>query len=103
MYITKVDINHYALELRRIAASYQTGEKLTDVKKRVDALINSLKLSLASDAQLQVQKLSELAEALSFCMKNTADPDWTTVMAYAKRKVNRSKQNAMFRRKRFKD
>lgn len=103
MYITEVDIDHYALELRRIAAGYQTGEKLPDVKKKVDGLIDALKMTLASDAQLQVQKWSELAEALSFYMKNTADPDWTTVMSYAKRKVNRSKQNAMFRRKRFKD
>ncbi|WP_033749015.1 hypothetical protein [Pantoea sp.] len=62
-----------------------------------------LKTTLTSDAQQQVQAWSELADALSYYMKNTADPDWTTIMAYAKRKVNRSKQNAMFRRKRFKD
>ncbi|MCG7368767.1 hypothetical protein OJE16_01310 [Pantoea tagorei] len=76
---------------------------MPDVKKKVDGLIDTLKSSLASDAQLQVQAWSELAEALSHYMKNTADPDWTTIMAYARRKVNRSKQNAMFRRKRFKD
>ena len=103
MYITEVDVDHYALELRRIAAGYQTGEKLPDVKKKVDGLIDTLKTTLASDAQQQVQTWSELADALSHYMKNTADPDWTTIMAYARRKVNRSKQNAMFRRKRFKD
>ncbi len=103
MFIKKVDIGHYALELRRIAAGYQTGETLPEVKKKVDGVIETLKTTLTSDAQIQVQKWGELADALSFYMKNTADPDWTTVMAYAKRKVNRSKQNAMFRRKRFKD
>lgn len=103
MYIINIDINNYALELRRIAASYQTGETLSDVKKRVDVLMDALKTSLPSDTQLQVQTWSELAVALNVSMRNTADPDWTTVMAYAKRKVNRSKQNALFKRKRFKD
>ncbi|RPD94684.1 hypothetical protein BBB56_20485 [Candidatus Pantoea deserta] len=102
MYIINIDINHYALELRRIAASYQTGDTLTDVKKKVDALMDALKAALASDTHLQVQKWSELAEALNNSMRNTADPDWTTVMAYARSKVNRSKQNALFKRRRFK-
>lgn len=103
MYIKKVDINDYALELRRIAAGYQSGEKLTEVKKKVDHLIDGMKAALTSDAQVQVQKWGELADALNVYMRKTADPDWSTIMAYARRKVNRSKQNAMYRRKRFKD
>lgn len=99
----KVDITFYALELRRIAAGFQTGEKLNEVKHKVDRTLEAFKALLVSDAERQVQRWNELAEALGGYMKNTADPDWTTVMAYAKRKVNRSKQNAIYRRKRFKD
>ncbi|MEZ3498390.1 hypothetical protein [Pantoea sp. KPR_PJ] len=103
MYIINIDIDNYALELRRIAASYQTGDTLSSVKKKVDELMDALKASLAHDSHLQVEKWSELAQALNLCMRNTADPNWTTVMAYARRKVNRSKQNALFKRRRFKE
>lgn len=101
MLIKDFDVTLYALEIRRLAASYQTGGCLNDIKMKVDNVIRSVQGLLGYDSDFQVKKWSELFEVLGFYMSNTADPKWKTVITHARYRVNCKKHSAIFRRKRF--
>lgn len=100
MYVAEVDTQFYVLEIRRLAASYQMGDSLSEVRVRVDDTIKSMQAMLGYDSDYQAEKWAELFNELGAFSTNNADPEWHSVIAYARRKVNCKKHSAIFRCKR---
>lgn len=93
------DTEFYALQIRQLAAQYQSGAELSEIKALVDKSIKSMESILQYDCDYQLQKWSELFESLHAYANKFSDPDWMTVMSYARKQVSRKKGAANARHK----
>lgn len=96
----KVDIDFYTLQLKRLAARYQSGENLKSITENVKGLIKSLENKLGDDCDYQVACWGDLSRKLTPLVRNTSDPKWVSVISYAVKQVNYKKNTALHRRKR---
>lgn len=93
------DTEFYVLKIRRMAAGFQSGECLNEIKESVDALIKIVEVQLRREPKSEVEGWAQLLCRLHGISRNTADPDWMTVIAYARRRINTKKHTAITRRK----
>lgn len=100
MPVDKVDIDFYTLQLKRLAACYQSGENLNSITENVKGLIKSFEKKLGEDCDYQVASWGNLSRKLTPLVRNTSDPKWVSVISYAIKRVNAKKNTALHRRKR---
>ncbi|ORM61353.1 hypothetical protein PRCB_00520 [Pantoea rodasii] len=98
----EIDIHYYATEIRKLAAAHQAGETLSDVKTRVDLLIQQMKETLGSDKAWQAKNWEALLNQLNIYLTNKVDPKWMTVISHAKFRIKSRRQTAIYSRKHFK-
>ncbi|MGC0820284.1 hypothetical protein WKH08_18765 [Pantoea agglomerans] len=96
----KVDIDFYTLQLKRLAARYQSGENLKVITENVKALIKAFENKLGDDCDYQVASWVELSWKLTPLVRKTSDPKWANIISYAVKRVNAKKNTALYRRKR---
>ncbi|KJV48769.1 hypothetical protein VH86_09180 [Pantoea sp. BL1] len=97
----EVNVEIFAIQLRKLAAIHQSGTSIAEVKLQVDNTIQHMKDSLGKDKTLQALKWHELLIALEKFSRNTADPKWMLVIKHAKHRIKSRIQTAVYSRKRF--
>jgi len=95
------DTEFYVLKIMRMAAAFQSGECLNEIKGRVDDLITLVETQLRREPESEVEGWVRLSYHLLGISRNTSDPDWMTVIAYTRKRVNTKKYIAMSRRKKL--
>lgn len=96
-----LDVEIYAVQLRKLAAFHQSGTSIAEVKLRVDNTIQHMKDLLGKDKAHQTLKWNELLVALEKFSRNTADPKWMLVIRHAKHRVRCRIQTALYCRQHF--
>ncbi|WP_313683791.1 hypothetical protein [Pantoea sp.] len=96
-----IDINFFAIEIKKLAAEYQSGKALKEVKADVDELIQSIREIIGPDKEVQIEKWSFLLDALEGYRNCRADPAWSIVMSHAVRRIKSRRSSAKFSRRRF--
>lgn len=99
----KVDIDFYTLQLKQLAARYQSGEDLKIITENVKALIKSFENKLGDDCDYKVASWVELSRKLTPLVHKTSDPKWANIISYTVKRVNAKKNTALYRRKRCND
>jgi|GEM_PF-414124 len=87
----KVDIDFYTLQLKRLAARYQSGENLKSITENVNGLIKSIEKKLGDDCDYQAASWGDLSRKLTPLVRNTSAPKWLNVISYAVKRVNAKK------------
>jgi len=105
----ELDTVVYAFQIRQLAARHQSGEDLRQIKNLVDDVIRSMEVNLKYhyhyhyhyhyQNRLHLKMWSELFKNLNTFTNKCSDPDWMTVIAYARRQVSRKKGAAKARLK----
>ncbi|MCA1179801.1 MULTISPECIES: hypothetical protein [unclassified Pantoea] len=96
-----LDVEAFAIRLRKLAAFHQSGTSITDVKHQVDNTIQHMKDTIGKDKTQQALKWNELLIALEKFSRNTADPKWMEVMKHARHRIKSRIQTAVYSRKHF--
>lgn len=91
-----LDVEIYAVQLRKLAAFHQSGTSIAEVKLRVDNTIQHMKDLLGKDKKHQTLKWNELLVALEKFSRNTADPKWMLVIRHAKHRIRCRIQTALY-------
>ncbi|MGK3123888.1 hypothetical protein ACCY16_07130 [Candidatus Pantoea formicae] len=99
----ELDIEFFALQLRKHAAAHQTGMCLQEAKHHVDLTLQQMKEVLGKDKVFQVLKWNELLAMLDKFNSNTQDPMWRTVINHARFRVKSRRSTIIHARRRFKD
>lgn len=94
-------MNFFAIEIKKLAAEYQSGKVLQEVKADVDGLIQSIRESIGPDKKVQIEQWSILLEALEGYRNSRADPAWSIVISHAVRRIKSRRSSAKFSRRRF--
>jgi hypothetical protein len=98
-----IDINIFAIEIKKLAAEHQSGRPLREVKTDVDEVIQSLRVIIGPDKTVQIENWSFLLEALDRYRNSRADPKWSKVIAHAIKRIKSRRSSAKFSRRRFAD
>lgn len=94
-----LDTEFYAIQIRRLAAMHQSGGGTLKIKKLVDNVIASMEAMLKFEEDVQVMKWSELFKNLDAYMSKFSDPNWMTIILYARRQISQKKSTAKTRYK----
>ncbi|MFT4274036.1 MAG: hypothetical protein QM578_23790 [Pantoea sp.] len=98
-----IDINFFAIEIKKLAAEHQSGRPLREVKTDVDGVIQSFRVIVGPDKVVQIEYWSFLLEALDGYRNSRADPKWSMVVAHAIKRIKSRRSSAKFSRRRFAD
>ncbi|MBP2197209.1 hypothetical protein [Pantoea cypripedii] len=96
-----IDINIFAIEIKKLAAEHQSGRPLSEVKTDVDGVIQSLRVIIGPDKEAQIENWSFLLESLDGYRNSRADPKWSTVISHAIKRIKNRRSSAKFSRGRF--
>lgn len=99
---TEVDIEYFAMELRKLAGSFQSGKGLKETKHEVDRLIDSIRNKLGPDKKVQISFWTALLHRLEFCNTPKADPRWIVIIRHANYRIKSRRYTAIHYRRRFK-
>lgn len=88
-------VHLFAVQIRKLAAQYQTGCDLREVKAEVDRLIQAMKDIIGPDKGYQITKWSQLLEELGRYNNSTADPRWEKIISYATFRIKSRKKTAI--------
>lgn len=91
-----MNIETFALQLRKHAAAHQSGMSLQEAKHCVDETVQAMKEVLGSDKHFQVTKWTELLAALEKFKSATSDPSWRTVMNHAKFRIKSRRSTLIY-------
>lgn len=93
------DTEAYAFQIRQLAAQYQSGANLSQIKRLVDLEIISMETNLKYHYQsrFHLNMWSSLFQNLNAYVTKHSDPKWLTVIVYARRQVSRKKGAAKTR------
>jgi len=97
----EIDVEYYALEIRKLAAAHQSGMSLRDAKCSVDLLIQILKERMGPDKNIQAKVWNEFLEALDRYINGMADPAWLKVIAHARYRAKSRRYSAIHYRRHF--
>lgn len=90
-----VNLHYYVIEIRKLAAEYQCGGNLTDLKKKVDTLIRSLSEEVSEDKTTQAEVWNMMLTTLERYFNCKAHPRWETIISHAKMRVKTRKRSAL--------
>lgn len=92
----ELDVEIFAIQLRKLAAFHQSGTSIAEVKLQVDNTIQQMKDALVKDKIHQTQKWNELLVALEKFCSNNADPKWMLVIRHARHRVKSRIQTIVY-------
>lgn len=74
-------------EIRRLAATYQSGNVLSEVKRQVDEAIHNLAGTLGRNRTCRLAVWSQMNVDLQSYISNLSDPRWLDVINHARHRV----------------
>lgn len=90
--MSNIDVEFYALKIRRLASAHQSGMELKIAKTEADLILNSLKArfvqeGVAQDKCMQAQIWKRLLNSLKRYINSQIHPAWLTIIRYTSRQV----------------